>query len=352
VLRNVVKTDVASMYPSLIRHERIGPKSDTLGVFLHLMDHLTGLRLEHKAAARRGDPGEHDAMQSAMKLVINAGYGYTGSGRMAVFGDVEAANTVTRRGRETLKLITDSLQQRGVTLIEADTDGVYFSVPEDWTEQNERQVIAEVDALLPSGITLEFDGRWAAMLSHETKNYALLGYDGELELKGAAFTSSRGERYGREFLQEALQALLHNDIGRIPHLYRSTVQRIETGGYTNAEMASRIRVTKTQDEYLRTRASRQDAVYEALMRSQRSWKSGDRITLYKCAGAGLRVLDEPDGCNYDAAFYVGQLLSGYASRLKKGLSHTDFQQLFAQEQVGLFDAPLEEIRAVWKRVSI
>jgi DNA polymerase I len=351
VLRNVVKTDVASMYPSLIRHERIGPKSDTLGVFLHLMDHLTGLRLEHKAAVRRGDPGEHDAMQSAMKLVINAGYGYTGSGRMAVFGDVEAANTVTRRGRETLKLITDSLQLRGVTLIEADTDGVYFSVPDDWTEQNERQVIAEVDALLPSGIKLEFDGRWAAMLSHETKNYALLGYDGELELKGAAFTSSRGERYGRQFLQEALEALLNGDIGRIPHLYRSTVERLETGGYTNAEVASSVRVTKTQDDYLRTRASRQEAVYEALIRSGRSWKSGDRFTLYKRAGAGLKVLDAPDGCNYDAAFYVGQLLNGYASRLKKGLSHTDFHQLFTQKQVGLFDVPVEEIRTVWKRAS-
>ncbi|MFD1733852.1 3'-5' exonuclease [Deinococcus malanensis] len=57
IIGNVVKADVASMYPSLIRTERIGPERDRLGVFLHLLDRLTALRLEHKAAARRGEAG-------------------------------------------------------------------------------------------------------------------------------------------------------------------------------------------------------------------------------------------------------------------------------------------------------
>ena len=55
--------------------------------------------------------------------------------------------------------------------------------------------------------------------------------------------------------------------------------------------------------------------------------------------------------NYDAPFYAQQLLSGYASRLKKGLAPADFQQLFAQQQAGLFDAPLSEINAVWRVVA-
>ena len=67
------------------------------------------------------------------------------------------------------------LAARGVTLLEADTDGVYFAVPEAWTEADERRVVAEVAALLPPLVQLEFDGRYAAMLSHEPKNYALLG---------------------------------------------------------------------------------------------------------------------------------------------------------------------------------
>ena len=350
VLKRVVKADVASMYPSLICQERIGPKSDPLGVFLHLMDHLTGLRLEHKAAAKKGDPGEHEAMQSAMKLVINSGYGYLGAGRMSVFGDVNAAGNVTRRGRETLKEVTDALQKRGVTLIEADTDGVYFSVPGEWSEAEERAVIHQVDALLPSGVSLDFDGRWAAMLSHETKNYALLGYDRTLELKGAAFTSSRGERYGQAFLEEALRCLLEGTVAAIPQVYREVVERLEAGDYTNAEVSSRVKVNKTQDEYQLTRNTRQEAVYEALMRSGQTWKSGERFILYQQTRTGLSMLGDPEGNDYDAPFYVQQLLNGYATRLKKGLNHADYQQLFAQQQSGLFDVPVEEMKAVWKTV--
>ena len=67
------------------------------------------------------------------------------------------------------------LAARGVTLLEADTDGVYFAVPEAWSEADERRVVAEVAALLPPLVQLEFEGRYAAMLSHEPKNYALLG---------------------------------------------------------------------------------------------------------------------------------------------------------------------------------
>jgi len=348
VLRRVVKADVASMYPSLIRHERIGLRSDTLGVFLHLMDHLTGLRLAHKAASKRGDLGEHEAMQSAMKLVINSGYGYAGSGKMAVFGDVEAANTVTRRGRETLKEVTDALQARGVTLIEADTDGVYFSVPAEWSEDDEKSVIQAVDRLLPEGISLEFDGRWAAMLSHETKNYALLGYDGRLQLKGVSFTSSKSERYGQAFLEEALCCLLRGEIEGLSPLYRQVIKRLQLGAYTNAEVASRVKVNKSQEQYLQSRHERQEAAYEALLRADTSWRIGERLFFYQQAAAGLTLLEDPHGSDYDAPFYVRQLMSGYASRLKKGLSHTDFQQLFTQEQGGLFDIPLAQMRSVWR----
>ena len=84
-----------------------------------------------------------------------------------------------------------------MTLLEADTDGVYFAVPEAWTEADEQRVVAEVAALLPPLVQLEFDGRYRAMLSHEPKNYALLTYGGALILKGVAFRSSRAEPYRR-----------------------------------------------------------------------------------------------------------------------------------------------------------
>src|SRR6185436_5306695 len=95
------------------------------------------------------------------------------------------------------------------------TDGVYFSVPDAWSEADERRVVSEVAALLPPLVQLEFDGRYRAMLSHEPKNYALLGYDGTLLLRGVAFRSSRAEPFGEAFLRRALPRLLAGDIAGV-----------------------------------------------------------------------------------------------------------------------------------------
>ncbi|HEX8700780.1 MAG TPA: ribonuclease H-like domain-containing protein, partial [Myxococcaceae bacterium] len=174
VARHVVKADVASLYPSLMRQYRIGPRRDRLGALLALVDQLVDQRLAAKARARAAAPGSperhsQEALSAAMKIVVNSAYGYLGAPGLTRFSDVHAANEVTRRGREVLGLLCEELARRGVTLLEADTDGVYFAVPEDWREADERRVVSEVAALLPPRVRLEFDGRYDAMLSHEPK---------------------------------------------------------------------------------------------------------------------------------------------------------------------------------------
>src|SRR5207342_3026135 len=186
-------------------------------------------RLAAKAAARAAAPGSaerhgHDAMSSAMKLVVNSAYGYLAAAvGLTRFADVHAANEVTRRGREVLELMCRELAARGVTLLEADTDGVYFAVPEHFSEADERRVVSEVAALLPARVFLEFDGRYAAMLSHEPKNYALLPYRGPVVLRGVAFRSSRAEPFGEAFLRRALTCLLEGDTLGAKRAYVDTV---------------------------------------------------------------------------------------------------------------------------------
>src|SRR6185295_4773385 len=72
VARRIVKADVASLYPSLMRQYRIGPERDRLGVLLGLVERLLVLRLEAKSRARAAAPGsnEHyldEALSAAMK---------------------------------------------------------------------------------------------------------------------------------------------------------------------------------------------------------------------------------------------------------------------------------------------
>ena len=154
VAHRIVKADVASLYPSLMREYRIGPARDRLGALLAIVDRLVEHRLAAKARARAAPAGSperyaSEAMSAAMKLVINSAYGYLGAPGLTRFSDVHAANEVTRRGRDVLELLCRELAGRGVTLLEADTDGVYFAVPASWSEADERRVVAEVAALLP-----------------------------------------------------------------------------------------------------------------------------------------------------------------------------------------------------------
>jgi DNA polymerase I len=228
VAEHVVKADVASLYPSLMRTYQIGPACDHLGVLLSILGRLTDLRLSHKAAAKQATPGSleantHDATQAAMKILVNAAYGYMGAGSMALFADMRAADEVTKRGRELLSQVIDALQDRGLALIEADTDGVYFAVPSNWDEEQERALVAEVGTELPAGIRLEYEGRYRAMLSHEVKNYALLTYSGQLIVRGVALRSSRAEPFGERFLRQALFCTLTNDIPGVRQAFLDTV---------------------------------------------------------------------------------------------------------------------------------
>jgi hypothetical protein len=54
--------------------------------------------------------------------------------------------------------------------------------------------------------------------------------------------------------------------------------------------------------------------------------------------------------DYDVQHYLRVLVTSYASRLRKAYSAEDFGQLFRMdEQLGLFDRPVEHIHPIWIR---
>jgi DNA polymerase I len=392
VAEHVVKADVASLYPSLMRTFQIGPASDRLGVLLSILGRLTDLRLAHKAAARAAPPGSvaashHEATQAAMKILVNAAYGYMGAGSMALFADSRAADEVTRRGREILDQVLAALRRYGMALIEADTDGVYFAVPVDWTEEQERALVAQIGAELPAGIRLEYEGRYRAMFSHEVKNYALLTYNGTLIVRGVALRSSRSEPFGERFLRRALLCLLTNDIPGIQRAFLETVEAIRRCELPASDMGSRVRLSKTPEGYLASRTTHPEAQYEALLAAGRTrWYPGERVRFYRTRNKSYIWLpdeaQEPtfrgewdDGSpdsneshvetvnqelsangavagrhDYDVEHYLNVLVASYASRLRKAFPPHDFEQLFRLDsQAGLFDRPVEEIEPRWIR---
>ena len=345
VLRHIVKADVASLYPSIMLTYRIQPRSDRLGVFLELLRELTRLRLHHKAEARRlatagaaatATRAHHEAVQAAMKVLINSFYGAMGTS-FALFGDLEAAAEVTRRGREILKQMLEALERRGVTLIEADTDGVLFSVPADWTEEQERQLVAEVAAELPAGIQVEYDGRWERMYSHAAKNYVLRGYDGRLRTVGASFRSSRNEPYGERFLQQAIECILADDLDGLRRLYLGLVDRLRRREVPVDDLCVSMPLTKTPAQY--QAAKRREEAYEVLLAAGRTtWKPGERVRYYQAVG-GKKKPAELFANDYDPEAYVKKLRTTYAQRLAAALGPEQLKTLFADPQEEARAAP-------------
>ncbi|MET0342115.1 MAG: DNA polymerase domain-containing protein [Polyangiales bacterium] len=367
VAHRIVKADVASLYPSLMRTYRIGPKRDRLGVLLTLVDRLVALRLEAKRAMRSApthsaERHTHEAMSAAMKIVVNSAYGYLGAGGLTRFSDVHAANEVTRHGRELLGFLCKELARRGVTLLEADTDGVYFAVPDSFDEAAERKVVDEVDRLLPELVRLEFDGRYAAMLSHEPKNYALLPYgDGPLLLRGVAFRSRRAEPFGQAFLRSALGRLLVGDVAGVRAVYLETHDAIVRRKVSTHDVTALVRLSKTPEEYHGTRLLRRELSYEAMLQSGRTrWSVGEQVRVYRARG-GRAALFAPereeqegeadarraDPRDYDVAYYLRLLRDTFASRLARALTPLDYEAVVADPaQLSLFARSLEEARPI------
>ncbi|MBS1120499.1 MAG: polymerase [Deltaproteobacteria bacterium] len=358
VAHRIVKADVASLYPSLMREYRIGPARDRLGALLALVERLVDQRLAAKARARAAPAGSaerhtHEALSAAMKILVNSAYGYLGAGGLARFADVHAANEVTRHGRAVLELLCRELAARGGTLLEADTDGVYFAVPEAWTEADERRVVGEVASLLPARVQLEFDGRYAAMLSHEPKNYALLGYDGTLLLRGVAFRSSRAEPFGEAFLRRAITCLLTGDLVGVQDAFVATVLALRRRTMPTREVAARVRLTRTPPEYLATRGSRKELIYEAVMATGRTdWTPGERVQVYRAAqGRAAVFVDGPpadgDPRDYDVEHYVRVLRETFAARMVRALTPDDFAAVFGDpEQPSLFAPKLGDAHTI------
>ncbi len=363
VATRIVKADVASLYPSLMREYRIGPKRDRLGVFLAIVDRLVVQRLEAKARARAAPAGSperftNESLSAAMKLVVNSAYGYLGAPSLTRFADVDAANEVTRHGRELLGRMCRELEDRGVTLLEADTDGVYFAVPESFTEADERRVVSEVADLLPPLVRLELEGRYAAMLSHEPKNYALKPYgEGPIVLRGVAFRSSRAEPFGEAFLRQALEQLLTGNVFGVRGLYLDAVTALRTRAVRTLDVTARVRLTKTPDQYLSTREQRRELPYEAVLASGRaSWKVGERLRVYRATGKRAALLPDPeeedesaglDPRDYDIEHYVRVLSETFGARLQRALHPEDFAAIFADPgQLTLFPKRLAEARPI------
>lgn len=283
VFENVWHCDVRSLYPSIILAEKMNPSRDAAGVFSETLGKLRGFRLQAKDRERQSDDDDakdrFNSLQTSFKILINSFYGYLGFAQ-ASFNDFDMAEKVTAKGREILAGMERFLTDGGALIIEMDTDGIYFQPPPD--ENSREDMCSRIQEALPEGIEVELDSVHKAMFCYKSKNYALLGDDGEVAITGAALKSRGLEPFQREYIKELLTLLLQRRESEAAGLHLRYEKALKTHSMPLEKLAKSETLNGSVEKYKRKLAEngRRSAAFELAMRSNRDYRSGDKVSFY------------------------------------------------------------------------
>lgn len=307
----IVHCDVASLYPSLMLTYRLGPGKDSLGLFLPMLAELRRFRLDAKQSARdaASDDERHyyDALQQVFKVLINSFFGYLGAA-LHNFSDPDVAAEVTRLGRVTIKNMIEMLKAEGAEPVEIDTDGIYFRPPAGCnSEELELALVRRISEGLPAGIEVELDGRYRSMFAYKTKNYALLGYDGRITIRGSGLKSRGIERYLREFMQEMITLLLAGNASAIDHLYAGYVAGLRSRDLDVAWVSRTETINESPAAYrekVRLGKRNPSAAFEIALAADRVYRAGDQVSYY--VSGSTKDIAAYENCRPTRAFNPAQ----------------------------------------------
>ena len=207
---NVICLDFAAMYPSIMIAYNISP--DTLineecddcyiapevghkfrmspdGFFRRILKMLIERRMKIKRRMKELDPRSHeyrllDIKQSALKVLINSIYGYTGW-TLARWYCRECAEATTAWGRHCIKKSIKIATDMKFNVLYGDTDSLFIrkdALSLDELENEALKLIERLSKELP--IQIEIDEYYTAIFFVEKKRYAGLTRDGRIVVKG------------------------------------------------------------------------------------------------------------------------------------------------------------------------
>ncbi len=353
LLGPVVHADVESLYPSIMISKHITPKTDYLDVFHSLLSELTKRRLELKKRMQlTKDPhvkSRLDAMQSSLKISINSFYGYLGYAR-GLFNDYERAGEVTATGQEILRALIDQIVLHGGKVVEVDTDGLYFVPPDNVTgEDAEVELMEHVSKILPTGIHVAVDGRYQKILSYKKKNYALLGYDQKIVIKGSSLISRSMERFARDYLQQCIESLLKGNIESLHELYVNLYKDISEHRLGVRNFARTEQLRDSLEQYKRDVVSgkrNKSAAFEVAIASYRNYRVGDRVSYYMTGNdANIKGFEhcklaeawDPNFADENVPYYLKRL-DEYSKKFEVFFIPQDFGKIFSVEDLFGFSA--------------
>lgn len=177
--------DVASYYPSLILMLAMFPPQIGLA-FLEIYQEIYDERIDaKKKAAECKKAGDHageqhyKAIADGLKIVLNGVFGKLGS-KWSIFFSPEQMITVTITGQLALLMLIERLEECGIQVISANTDGIVLMTPDgmQWMRDN---IIKQWE--LETQLVTE-KTEYSSIHSRDVNNYIAFKYDGEYKAKG------------------------------------------------------------------------------------------------------------------------------------------------------------------------
>ena len=348
VFSNIVHADVESLYPSIIISQNIRPRSDVLGTFVPILSQLVERRLEAKRAWRQGGTPQltirHDALQSALKVLINSFYGYLAYSR-AHFNDFGQADHIATLGQKYLHAVIDQARLFNAQVLEVDTDGLFFVPPDNISgEDQEEKFVERLASSLPPGINLLRVGRYKKMLSYRRKNYALMDYEDKVLIRGSSLISRSLELFARRYIEKCIECLLREDFEELHRAYTAYHRRILAHQWSAREFCRSESVRdelETYEKELGSGSRSPSAAMEAAKRASLYPRPG-MVVLYYVTGTeanvkisdNCRVAEEWDSNLPDenTAYYLSRLAE-CSSKFRDFFAPADFEKIFSTEDL-------------------
>ena len=295
IYSNCFKQDVASLYPSIMRHYKVcEERKDYKETFPEVVEYFTIERLKNKKIANDTKDPYYRALEQSQKIVINSLYGFMGASGLN-FNSEAMASFVTEKGRDILnealswatgeeidywksRVEGEDIHENDgeYNLVNCDTDSIMISKKDEsfWTPKERADLLEGMNEVFPDLIVWEDDGYYDRVVVVKPKNYALLeeGKD-KVKIKGSSFKDAKKELSMKNMLSEIVTGLVYEkEWYPIYDKYLKEISNIED----ISKWCTKLSITETLLEGDTTDKKRKLAALEGL-----DYQIGDKVYLYK-----------------------------------------------------------------------
>jgi hypothetical protein len=302
---NCAKFDIASLYPTIVLAYRIHSRKDPEQVGLQYLKTYWKYRMLLKQKAKETGDRSAQILQSGLKVLNNSYYGYFGS--TYSFNDIKAAERVTEIGRKVLTCMIAAVEDLGLFVVEADTDGLIVCCQ----DKDPQEVWKAISDAIPPVFKVELEWQGMTVFVSEDKHYIVYDRNGDLVLvKGSKWRGRDKPAYQREAIPTFLQKWLKQGKEAALEYARQVLEEIRSGNGWDWVVCTR-------------RVSVNGKSLQAA-----GFKAGERVT-YAYKNYKRKEISQSPAEGYDCKYYAGE----FSDLVKEVIEAIDPAQIKAWERM-------------------